>query len=75
MTTDFRGIVCIIDRRLRDEPPERYHDITWGVVVDEIVQLRPLIKIIRHFVFHGGAVDGDHATVLKPQLHTASRCV
>lgn len=23
------GIVCIIDRRLRDEPPERYHDITW----------------------------------------------
>lgn len=24
------GIVCIIDRRLRDEPPERYHDITWG---------------------------------------------
>lgn len=22
-------IVCIIDRRLRDEPPERYHDITW----------------------------------------------
>lgn len=24
------GIVCIIDRRLRDEPPERYHDITWA---------------------------------------------
>ena len=23
------GIVCIIDRRLRDNPPERYHDITW----------------------------------------------
>ena len=23
------GIVCIIDRRLRDEPPERYHDVTW----------------------------------------------
>ena len=23
------SIVCIIDRRLRDEPPERYHDITW----------------------------------------------
>ena len=23
------GIVCIIDRRLRDEPTERYHDITW----------------------------------------------
>lgn len=23
------GIVCIIDRRLRDEPPERYHDIAW----------------------------------------------
>ena len=23
------GIICIIDRRLRDEPPERYHDITW----------------------------------------------
>ena len=24
------GIVCIIDRRLRDEPAERYHDITWS---------------------------------------------
>lgn len=24
------GIVCIIDRRLRDEPPERYHDVTWA---------------------------------------------
>ncbi|MCI8856622.1 MAG: ATP-dependent DNA helicase [Clostridiaceae bacterium] len=24
------GIVCIIDRRLRDEPPERYHDIAWS---------------------------------------------
>ena len=24
------GIVCIIDRRLRDEPPERYHDIAWA---------------------------------------------
>ena len=23
------GIVCIIDRRLRDEPAERYHDIAW----------------------------------------------
>ena len=23
------GIVCIIDRRLRDDPAERYHDITW----------------------------------------------
>ena len=23
------GIVCIIDRRLRDDPPERYHDIAW----------------------------------------------
>ena len=40
-------------------------------VVDEVVRLRPLIKIIRRFVFHGGAVDGDHAAVLKPQLHTA----
>ena len=29
--------------------------ISQRVVVDEIVQLRPLIKIIRHFVFHGGA--------------------
>ena len=28
--------------------------ISQRVVVDEIVQLRPLIKIIRHFVFHGG---------------------
>ena len=27
--TSDTGIVCIIDRRLRDEPPERYHDITW----------------------------------------------
>ena len=41
-------------------------------VVDEVVRLRPLIKIIRRFVFHGGAVDGDHAAVLKPQIHTAS---
>lgn len=24
------GIVCIIDRRLRDEPAERYHDIAWS---------------------------------------------
>lgn len=24
------GIVCIIDRRLRDEPSERYHDVTWA---------------------------------------------
>lgn len=24
------GIVCIIDRRLRDAPPERYHDVTWA---------------------------------------------
>lgn len=24
------GIVCIIDRRLRDEPPERYHDVAWS---------------------------------------------
>lgn len=24
------GIVCIIDRRLRDEPVERYHDIAWS---------------------------------------------
>lgn len=24
------GIVCIIDRRLRDDPPERYHDVTWA---------------------------------------------
>ena len=24
------GIVCIIDRRLRDEPPERYQDVTWA---------------------------------------------
>lgn len=23
------GVVCIIDPRLRDEPPERYHDIAW----------------------------------------------
>ncbi|MDD3228246.1 MAG: ATP-dependent DNA helicase [Oscillospiraceae bacterium] len=23
------GIVSIIDRRLRDNPPERYHDVTW----------------------------------------------
>ena len=45
--------------------------ISQRVVVDEVVQLRPLIKIIRHFVFHGGAVDGGHAAVLKPQLHTA----
>ena len=24
------GVVCIIDRRLRDEPAERYHDIAWS---------------------------------------------
>ena len=24
------GIVCIIDRRLRDDPPERYHDVAWS---------------------------------------------
>ena len=24
------GIVCIIDRRLRDEPAERYHDMAWS---------------------------------------------
>lgn len=24
------GIVCIIDRRLRDEPAEKYHDIAWA---------------------------------------------
>lgn len=24
------GIISIIDRRLRDDPPERYHDITWA---------------------------------------------
>ena len=24
------GIISIIDRRLRDNPPERYHDITWA---------------------------------------------
>lgn len=24
------GIVCIIDRRLRDAPAERYHDIAWA---------------------------------------------
>lgn len=23
------GIVCIIDRRLRDDPPAKYHDIVW----------------------------------------------
>lgn len=32
------GIVCIIDRRLRDEPPERYHDITWDSLPIKIGQ-------------------------------------
>ena len=26
------GIVCIIDRRLRDEPPEKYHDTAWDAL-------------------------------------------
>ena len=26
------GIVCIIDRRLRDAPAERYHDIAWASI-------------------------------------------
>ena len=31
------GIVCIIDRRLRDEPPERYHDITWHRYTETLI--------------------------------------
>ncbi len=26
------GIISIIDRRLRDDPPERYHDIVWDAL-------------------------------------------
>lgn len=26
------GIVCIIDRRLRNEPPEKYHDTAWDAL-------------------------------------------
>ena len=46
--------------------------ISQRVVVDEVIQLRPLEAVVRHLVLHGGAVDGNHAAVLKPQLHAAS---
>ena len=37
--------------------------ISQRVVVDEIVQLRPLEEVVRHLVLHGGAVDGANAHV------------
>ena len=44
--------------------------ISQRVVVDEVIQLRPLEAVVRHLVLHGGAVDGANAPVREAKLHT-----
>ena len=41
------GIISIIDRRLRDDPPERYHDIVWDAL--PIHNRTPDLQHVREF--------------------------
>ena len=43
--------------------------ISKRVIVDQIIQLSPLEAVIGNFVFNGGAVNGNLASIIKNQFH------
>ena len=43
--------------------------ISKRVVVDQIIRLSPLEAVIGNFVFNGGAVNGNPASIIKNQVH------
>ena len=43
--------------------------ISQRVVVDEIVQLRPLEAVVRHLVLHGGAIYGVNTPIREVKFH------
>ena len=45
--------------------------IAQGIVVDEVVQFRPLRHGHVQFILDPGAVDGDFSPIPEPQLHAA----
>ena len=58
-----RPVVChILEVRLGIAVQDQIH-IGQRIVIDQIVELRPFIHIVRVFVFHGSAVDRDYASV------------
>ena len=45
--------------------------IAQRVIVDEVVQFRPLLHGHVQFIFDPGAVNGDHSPIPEQQLHAA----
>ena len=45
--------------------------IAQRIIVDEVVQFRPLRHGHVQFILNSGAVDGDHSPIPEQQLHAA----
>ena len=43
--------------------------ISQRVVVDEVIQLRPLEAVVRHLILHGGAIYGVNTPLREVKFH------